>query len=106
MIRSALAIALASISLAVAAPTFSKDVAPILYQHCAGCHRPNDIAPMSLLDYKSARPWAKSIREAVLTRKMPPWFADPHFGTFSNASRLSTREIDTIKARVADGANE
>src|SRR5438552_19171216 len=89
-----------------AAPTFTKDVAPILFQHCAGCHRPNDIAPMSLLDYKSARPWAKSIREAVLTRKMPPWFADPHFGTFSNDSRLSTREIDTIKAWVDYGAKD
>src|ERR1700690_1150048 len=106
MIRFALTIALVSTSLAVAAPTFSKDVAPILYQHCAGCHRPNDIAPMSLLDYKSARPWAKSIREAVLTRKMPPWFADPHFGSFSNDSRLSAREMETIKAWVDDGAKE
>ena len=88
------------------APTFTKDVAPIFYHHCAGCHRPNDIAPMSLLDYKSARPWAKSIREAVLTRKMPPWFADPHLGSFSNDSRLSEREIETIKAWVDDGAKE
>ena len=55
-----------------AAPTFSQDVAPIFFDHCAGCHRPNDIAPMSLLDYKSARPWAKSILEAVVSRKMPP----------------------------------
>ncbi len=89
-----------------AAPTFSKDVAPILFEHCAGCHRPNDIAPMSLLDYKSARPWAKSIREAVLTRKMPPWFADPHYGAFSNDSRLSERDIATIKAWVDAGALE
>src|ERR1043166_6898124 len=68
--------------LAAAAPTFSKDVAPIFYRHCVQCHRPNDIAPMSLLDYKTARPWAKSIREAVLSRKMPPWFADPRWGHF------------------------
>ena len=105
MVRFNLAITLLSGSLA-AAPTFSKDVAPIFFQHCAGCHRPNDIAPMSLLDYKSARPWAKSIREAVLTRKMPPWFADPHYGSFSNDARLSDREMDTIKAWVDDGAKE
>src|SRR5712664_3079197 len=89
-----------------AAPTFTKEVAPILYQRCVACHRPNDIAPMSLLDYKSARPWAKAIREAVLTRKMPPWFADPHWGSFSNDARLSTREIETIQAWVDGGAQE
>jgi len=61
---------------------------------------------MSLLDYQSARPWAKAIREAVLTRKMPPWFADPHWGNFSNDARLSTAEIETIKAWVDDGAKE
>jgi hypothetical protein len=74
---------------AAPAPTFTKDVAPIFYQHCAACHHPDDIAPFSLLDYRSARPWAKSIREAVLTRNMPPWFADPHFGKFANDARLS-----------------
>src|SRR5579863_9271161 len=91
---------------AMAAPTFTKDVAPIFFEHCAGCHRPNDIAPMSLLDYKSARPWAKSIREAVLSRKMPPWFADPHYGAFSNDSRLSARDVSTIEAWVEAGAPE
>src|SRR5690349_15940293 len=82
---------------AVAAPTFSKDVAPILYQKCVSCHHPGEIAPMSLLDYKSARPWAKAIRDAVATRKMPPWFADPKYGHFSNDPRLSDREIETVK---------
>ena len=91
---------------ATAAPTFTKDVAPIFFTHCAGCHRPNDIAPMSLLDYKSARPWAKAIREAVLSRKMPPWFADPHYGAFSNDARLADREIETVKAWVDAGAPE
>ncbi|HKW97712.1 MAG TPA: hypothetical protein VJN43_08245 [Bryobacteraceae bacterium] len=91
---------------APAAPTFSKDIAPIFYSRCVTCHRPNDIAPMSLLDYQSTRPWAKAIREAVLTRKMPPWFADPHWGSFSNDARLSAAEIDTIKAWVDDGARE
>jgi hypothetical protein len=87
-------------------PTFTKDVAPIFYQHCVACHRPNDIAPMSLVDYKSARPWAKSIREAAITRKMPPWFADPHWGSFANDARLSESEILTIKAWVDVGAPE
>ncbi len=93
-------------SVAMGAPTFSQDVAPILFKHCVGCHRPNDIAPMSLLDYKSARPWAKAIREAVLTRKMPPWFADPRVGHFRNDARLSAEEIDAITAWVDEGAKE
>lgn len=89
-----------------AGPTFNKDIAPILFAKCAGCHRPGEIAPMSLLDYKSARPWAKSIREAVLSRKMPPWFADPRYGSFANDPRLSEREIATIKAWVDGGSAE
>ncbi|MEZ5353458.1 MAG: hypothetical protein R2762_12545 [Bryobacteraceae bacterium] len=88
------------------APTFSKDVAPIFFKHCAGCHRPDHIAPMSLLDYKSARPWARSIREAVVRRSMPPWFADPKFGHFSNDARLSSSEIDVVKAWADQGAPE
>jgi Copper type II ascorbate-dependent monooxygenase, C-terminal domain len=97
---------LAPALMADATPTFSRDVAPILFKNCAGCHRPGEIAPMSLLDYKSARPWAKSIREAVLSRKMPPWFADPRYGTFANDPRLSEREMGTIKAWVDGGALE
>lgn len=89
-----------------AAVTFSKDVASILFEHCAGCHRPGEVAPMSLLDYKSARPWATAIREAVATRKMPPWMADPHYGSFSNDPRLSDAQIDTIRKWVAGGAPE
>src|SRR5260221_5693231 len=102
----ALSLVLFATSLAAAAPTFSKDVAPILYQRCVQCHRPNDIAPMSLLDYKTARPWAKAIRESVVTRKMPPWFAAPHFGSFANDARLSTRDIETISGSVDGGAIE
>src|SRR5262245_29460299 len=56
--------------------TFSKDVAPILYKNCVACHRPNELAPMSLLSYKEARPWARSIREKIISREMPPWSAD------------------------------
>ncbi len=87
-------------------PTFSKDVAPLFFKHCAGCHRPNDIAPMSLLDYKTARPWAKSIKQAVASRKMPPWFADAKFGHFSNDPSLTAAEIQTITAWADAGAPE
>jgi hypothetical protein len=86
--------------------TFHKNVEPILQARCQGCHRPGEAAPMSLLTYKDARPWAKSIREAVLTKKMPPWFADAAHGNFSNDRRLSKDEVDTITAWVDGGARE
>ena len=84
--------------------TFNKDVAPILQKQCVVCHMPDGMAPMSLMTYKDARPWAKSIREAVLDRKMPPWHADPRYGEFSNDRRLSKEQIDTIVAWVDGGS--
>src|SRR5215813_4044413 len=57
--------------------TFTKHVAPILQRACQSCHRPDNIAPMSLLTYEQARPWAKSIKEKILLRIMPPWYIDP-----------------------------
>lgn len=86
--------------------TFTDDVAPILYKNCVTCHRPNDIAPMSLLTYKDARPWAKLIRDAVVDRRMPPWHADPKVGDFLNDSRLSETDISTIDAWFRSGAKE
>ncbi|HEY9231112.1 MAG TPA: cytochrome c [Blastocatellia bacterium] len=86
--------------------TFSKDVAPIFFNKCASCHRPGEIAPMSLLTYKEARPWARSIKEKVANRVMPPWHADPHVGEFRNDRRLSDKEIATISAWVDAGAPE
>ena len=86
--------------------TFSKDVAPIFYKNCAGCHRPNEIAPMSLLTYKEIRPWAKAIREKVADRQMPPWHPDPKYGEWENDRRLSQKEIDTIVGWVDGGARE
>ncbi|MDQ1471226.1 MAG: hypothetical protein QOJ99_2706, partial [Bryobacterales bacterium] len=74
---------------AAPAPTFSKDVAPIVQQHCQTCHRPGEAAPFSLLTYKEARPWASSIKEAVTLHKMPPWFADTHYGKFRNDRTMS-----------------
>src|ERR1051326_8262884 len=86
------------------AQTFAKDVAPILQQNCQSCHRPGQAAPFSLLTYEQARPWARAIKSAVLTRKMPPWFADPRYGHFSNAMVLSERDVHTLVAWVDAGA--
>ena len=86
--------------------TFNKDIAPIFYKNCAECHRPNDIAPMSLVTYKEARPWARSIKQKVLNREMPPWSPDAKPGHFSNDVRLSQDAIDTIVAWVDQGARE
>src|SRR5437763_14155461 len=85
-------------------PTFSRDVAPILQDHCQSCHRARELAPMSLITYKETRPFAPAIKEAVNLRKMPPWFADPHSGTFSNDRRLSQRDIDTLVYWAKAGA--
>ncbi len=86
--------------------TFYKDVLPILEQRCQECHRPGEIAPMSFLTYADTRPWAKSIREAVLTRKMPPWLADPKYGHFANDRSLSQTQIDTLANWVDGGTAE
>jgi len=86
--------------------TFYKDVLPVLQNRCQQCHRAGEAAPMSLITYKETRPWAKAIREAVITRKMPPWPADPHYGKFSNDRSLSRAEIDTLVAWTDGGAPE
>jgi hypothetical protein len=85
-------------------PTFYKDVVPVLEKHCQECHRPGEIAPMSLLTYNDTRPWAKAIKEAVLTRKMPPWYADPHVGKFANDRSLTQAEISALVGWVDGGA--
>ena len=84
-------------------PTFYKNVAPILQNHCQSCHRPGQIGPMPLLTYTQARAKAKSIDQMVRSRKMPPWFADPQFGHFANDPSLSADEIQTITAWVESG---
>ncbi|MFP6581513.1 MAG: thiol-disulfide isomerase [Candidatus Hydrogenedentota bacterium] len=85
-------------------PTFNKDVAPIFHAKCAECHRPGEIAPMSLLTYDEARPWAKSIAKNVAAGEMPPWKVNPNHGTFSNDISLSESEIATIVNWVDAGA--
>ena len=89
-----------------AAPTFSKDVAPILQNKCQECHQPNSIAPMSLITFAEARPWARSIKQRVSTRQMPPWHIDQSVGVqkFKNDMSLSQKEIDTIVAWVDAGS--
>jgi hypothetical protein len=84
--------------------TYYKDIAPILQKNCTVCHRPNDIAPMSLMTYEEVLPFARMIRENVVQRKMPPWHADPAFGDFVNDARLTDEEIATIDAWVKNGS--
>jgi hypothetical protein len=96
---------LGALTLAAAGPpTFDKDILPIFQKNCQGCHRPGEIGPMPLLTYEGTRPWAKAIKAAVVSRKMPPWFADPKFGHFQNDRRLSPGDIDKILAWVDAGA--
>ena len=87
-------------------PTFSKDVAPIFYEKCISCHREGEVAPMSLITFREARPWARAIHEKVTTREMPPWHADRRYGDFRNDLSLTQPEIDTITAWVSSGARE
>jgi hypothetical protein len=84
--------------------TFNKDVLPILQKNCQSCHRPGEIAPMPLLSYNDARPWAKAIKSAVASRKMPPWFAEA--GHFANDRTLSDADIKTLSVWADDGAIE
>jgi len=91
---------------AAAAPTFNKDVAPILFKNCTKCHSPDEIASRApFLSYDAVRPWARAIKEKVLRREMPPWPADPNASLkFRNDARLSQRDIDTLVAWVNAGA--
>ena len=108
IIRNMAAFAASTIAMAaIQKPvTFNRDVVPILQEHCQSRHRPGQAAPMSLLSYEAARPWAKAIRDAVASRKMPPWFADPRYGRFANDPTLSQSEIDTLVRWANEGALE
>lgn len=93
-------------ALAAMRPTFYGDVLPILQKRCQECHRPGEMAPMPFVNYQETRPWAKAIRVAVLTRKMPPWFADPCCGKFANDRSLTAGEIATLAAWADSGAGQ
>ena len=86
--------------------TYYKDALPILMERCQGCHRPGEIAPMSFMSYKETRPWAKAIKAAITTRKMPPWSADPHVGKFSNDWSLTDTQLATLTSWIDGGAIE
>ena len=86
-------------------PTFTKDVAPIVFNNCATCHRAGEVAPMTLTSYEDVRPWAKVIKNKVVSREMPPWGADPaHSLKMRNDRSLTQAQIDTIVAWVDGGA--
>ena len=87
-------------------PTFAKDVAPIFHARCVGCHRPDHVAPMSLVTYDEARPWARAVKQRVEAREMPPWGAAPGVQDYRNDTSLTQEEIDTIVAWVDGGAPE
>jgi len=86
--------------------TFSEDVAPIVFDTCVSCHRPDGSAPFSLLTYQETRPWARAIKQQVLQRTMPPWKPEPGFGAFVGERRLSDAQIATVQAWVDAGAPE
>jgi hypothetical protein len=88
----------------VHAPTFYKDVLPILQDHCQNCHRPGEVAPMPLVTYEQTKPWASAISHAVQMKMMPPWFADPRYGRFANDPSLTEQQISTISAWTSAGA--
>jgi len=90
----------------MSAPTFTKDVAPILQKKCQTCHRAGEAAPFPLLTYEQVRPWASSIKLVVQQKIMPPWFADPGYGHFSNDRALTAKEISTLVAWANAGAPE
>src|SRR5437660_8275389 len=99
-------LACAALSGAAPSATFYKDVLPVLQKNCQSCHRPGEAGPMSFLDYKGTRPWAKAIKAAVASKKMPPWPADPHYGKFANDRSLSEAELKTLVAWADSDAPE
>jgi hypothetical protein len=88
------------------APTFSKDVLPILQKNCQSCHRPGEIGPMPLLTYDQARPYARAIKRATESKKMPPWFADSSVQHYSNDMSLGSADVATLGAWADAGAPE
>ena len=111
MVRSTLAVALvfaatAAYAQAPGAPTFTKDVAPILYKNCTNCHRPGEIGPMPLRTYAEARPYARAIATKVADGSMPPWHADPAYGQYLNDRSLTAAEKNTLARWASSGAPE
>src|SRR6266568_4596229 len=89
-----------------AAPTYNKDIAPILYKNCAGCHRPGQVAPFSLLTYQDAAKRAALIATVTSSRYMPPWKAEPGYGHFQDECRLTDAQLALIREWAKNGAPE
>ena len=98
-----LALVMGTISAQAQTPTWTEDVAPLMENKCMNCHRPGEVAPMSLLTYDEAQPWARSIRLMVQDRIMPPWHATPEYGDFGNNRRMTIRQIQTVVDWVEGG---
>jgi hypothetical protein len=86
--------------------TFNRDVAPILFEHCSGCHRPGQAAPFSVLEYREVKPNARRVAAATRSREMPPWLPEPNHGDFLNPRPLRADQIETIEKWVNGGAPE
>ena len=86
--------------------TWSREISRIFYRSCTGCHREGGVAPMSLMKFEEARPWAVAIKEEVLNRRMPPWNAVKGFGEFKGDLSLTQDEISRIADWVEGGAPE
>src|SRR6478752_7982278 len=93
-------------ALAVAAPTFNQDIAPILYENCATCHRPGEVAPFSLLTYQDAAKRASLIATVTQKRYMPPWKPEPGYGNFDHVRKLTDEQITQIEEWAQGGAPE
>src|ERR1700722_13548859 len=99
-------VAMAGAVAQAATPTYNADIAPILYQNCATCHRPGEVAPFSLLTYQDAAKRAKQIAAVTQSRFMPPWRAEPGHGSFMNERRLTDQQISLLGEWAAHGAPE
>src|SRR6266516_7857987 len=114
IVRAAFLVVIASVTLSAQTParsapssvTFTKDVAPILQRSCQSCHRPGQMAPMSLLTYEDARPWARSIKAKLASGEMPPWYLDQNVGIqkFQNDYSITEEQRNTIIKWVDQGA--
>ncbi len=102
--RTIILCAFAIAATASAEPTYYKDVLPVLQKNCQSCHRAGEAAPMAFSTYESTRPWAKAMKEAVASRRMPPWSADPHVGKFTNDRSLTKSEVTTLVEWADTGA--
>src|SRR5881394_358028 len=93
-------------SAGAAPPTFNKDIAPILYQNCAGCHRPGEVAPFSLLTYQDAKRRASQLADVTESKFMPPWLPIDGHGDFQGSRRITDAQIKTLRAWSDAGAPE